>query len=228
MEIKSRNTRNPREFKVCHPVIIPKNSSARIRVSTSKKAKLLEYPSNDSDQVFQPFKLVRPIKILFRLASGPTSFWADHPPGKWRKAQLLFISLALEAGTHKVLEGPNNVLIEKSLHFNFKTSNNQVEYESIIVGLNLANQYYHIVTTFAEVKLEHIPQANNMRASVLSKLVRTKKKDMYKSLLQQVLSTSFIDAMSECMVIDLGEEMCMELNVRYLKTEDVPEGEDKY
>jgi len=32
-----------------------------------------------------------------------------------------------------VLEGPNDILIEKSLHFAFKTSNNQAEYEAIIV-----------------------------------------------------------------------------------------------
>jgi len=37
-----------------------------------------------------------------------------------------------------VLEGPNNILIEKSLHFAFKTSNNQAEYEAILVGPSLA------------------------------------------------------------------------------------------
>jgi len=44
----------------------------------------------------------------------------------------------LGAGTRVVLEGPNNVLIEQSLRFCFKTSNNQAEYEDIIAGLNLA------------------------------------------------------------------------------------------
>jgi len=34
-----------------------------------------------------------------------------------------------------VLEGPNHIFIEKSLHFAFKTSNNQAEYEAILVGL---------------------------------------------------------------------------------------------
>jgi len=37
-----------------------------------------------------------------------------------------------------LLEGPNNMLIEKSLHLNFKSSNNQVEYEVLIFGLALA------------------------------------------------------------------------------------------
>ena len=37
-----------------------------------------------------------------------------------------------------VLERPNDILIKKSLHFAFKTSNNQVEYEAILAGLSLA------------------------------------------------------------------------------------------
>jgi len=39
-----------------------------------------------------------------------------------------------------VLEGPNDILIEKSLHFVFKTSNNQAEYEVILAGLSLARE----------------------------------------------------------------------------------------
>ena len=33
-----------------------------------------------------------------------------------------------------MIEGPNNILIEKSLHFAFKTSNNQAEYEAILAA----------------------------------------------------------------------------------------------
>jgi len=43
-------------------------------------------------------------------------------------------------GAGIVLEGPNDILIEKSLHFAFKTSNNQAEYEAILVGLSLARE----------------------------------------------------------------------------------------
>jgi len=44
------------------------------------------------------------------------------------------------AGAGIVLEGPNDILIEKSLHFAFKTSNNQAEYEAILTGLSLARE----------------------------------------------------------------------------------------
>jgi len=43
-------------------------------------------------------------------------------------------------GASIVLEGPNDILIEKSLHFAFKTSNNQAEYEAILAGLSLARE----------------------------------------------------------------------------------------
>jgi len=39
-----------------------------------------------------------------------------------------------------VLKGPNDILIEKSLHFAFKTSNNQAEYEAILVSFTLARE----------------------------------------------------------------------------------------
>ena len=44
------------------------------------------------------------------------------------------------AGADIVLEGPNDILIEKSLHFAFKTLNNQAEYEAILAGLSLARE----------------------------------------------------------------------------------------
>jgi len=44
------------------------------------------------------------------------------------------------AGAGIELEGPNDILIEKSLHFAFKTSNDQAEYEAILAGLSLARE----------------------------------------------------------------------------------------
>ena len=43
-------------------------------------------------------------------------------------------------GADIVSKGPKDILIEKSLHFAFKTSNNQAEYEAILAGLSLARE----------------------------------------------------------------------------------------
>ncbi|XP_027911521.1 uncharacterized protein LOC114170230 [Vigna unguiculata] len=75
-----------------------------------------------------------PSTVPSRLCQRPSrarphdTWWTMHVDGS---------SNPLGAGSRIVLEGPDNVLIEQSLRFTFKTSNNQVEYEAIIVGLNL-------------------------------------------------------------------------------------------
>ncbi|RDX90707.1 rnhA, partial [Mucuna pruriens] len=43
-----------------------------------------------------------------------------------------------EAGI--ILEGPTGVLIKQSLHFEFKASNNQAEYEALLTGMKLAQE----------------------------------------------------------------------------------------
>ena len=44
------------------------------------------------------------------------------------------------AGAGIMLEGSNDILIEKSLHFAFKTFNNQADYEAILASLSLARE----------------------------------------------------------------------------------------
>ncbi|GAU46453.1 hypothetical protein TSUD_402200 [Trifolium subterraneum] len=44
------------------------------------------------------------------------------------------------SGAGVVLEGPDGVLIEQSLRFAFKASNNQAEYEALIAGMRLAKE----------------------------------------------------------------------------------------
>jgi ribonuclease HI len=44
------------------------------------------------------------------------------------------------SGAGIILEGPDDILIEQSLRFEFKASNNQAEYEALIVGMMLAHE----------------------------------------------------------------------------------------
>jgi len=44
------------------------------------------------------------------------------------------------SGAGVILEGPNGLLIEQALRFAFKASNNQAEYEALIVGMLLAKE----------------------------------------------------------------------------------------
>jgi len=58
-------------------------------------------------------------------------------------------------------------------------------------------QYYHLVreviqSTFDQVRIQHIPRSDNVRADILSKLTSTKLNSRHRSLLQQTLSAPSI------------------------------------
>ncbi|RDY06588.1 Retrovirus-related Pol polyprotein from transposon 17.6, partial [Mucuna pruriens] len=44
------------------------------------------------------------------------------------------------SGAGIILEGPTGVLIEQSLHFEFRANNNQAEYEALLAGMKLAQE----------------------------------------------------------------------------------------
>ena len=167
------------------------------------------------------------------------------------------------AGAGIVLEGPNDILIEKSLHFAFKTSNNRAEYKAILVGLPLARevgvksltcktdsklivghlndefqikdptllQYYHLVraviqSAFDQVRIEHIPRTDNIRADILSKLASTKLKSRHRSLLQQTLSTPSITNTCHNLTHSQADNWTTPY-IRYLQTGNPPPDTDK-
>jgi len=49
-----------------------------------------------------------------------------------------------------------------------------------------------IQSAFEQVRVEHIPRTDNVKADILSKLASTKLKNRHRSLLQQTLSTPSI------------------------------------
>ncbi|RDX76976.1 rnhA, partial [Mucuna pruriens] len=57
--------------------------------------------------------------------------------------QLLEFDISFErrgSGAGIILEGPVGIIIEQYLHFDFKASNNQAEYEALLVGMRLAKK----------------------------------------------------------------------------------------
>jgi len=74
----------------------------------------------------------------------PTSLDSDKvPTGSAPPEWILSVDSASNqkgSGAGVVLEGPGGVLIEQSLRFSFKASNNQAEYEALIAGMLLARE----------------------------------------------------------------------------------------
>ena len=44
------------------------------------------------------------------------------------------------SGVGVILEGPYNIVLEYFLRFDFKVTNNQAEYETLVVGLKLTKE----------------------------------------------------------------------------------------
>jgi len=52
---------------------------------------------------------------------------------------------------------------------------------------------------FVEDKLEHVPKAENMQVGFMSKLTSINAKGRYKSLLEQLLTSTSIKKLDSCM-----------------------------
>jgi len=95
---------------------------------------------------------------------------------------------------------------------------------------DLLSQYYHLVMNLVakleEFKIEHVPRSDNVRADLLSKLASTKKKGRYRSLLQQVLTTSSIQTQTECFEVTTKESW-MSPFITYLKKGKVPANQER-
>lgn len=110
-------------------------------------------------------------------------------------------------------------MVEQSLIFRFKISNNQAEYEALVVdcwtdlqlvveqmnGIFQINDYhvlqcYHKARNcyeqFREIWIRHISHKVNARADVLSKLMTRKEKGQLTSVIRQVLMKPIIDCLA--------------------------------
>jgi len=64
----------------------------------------------------------------------------DQTTPNWWNFYIDGISNMKGSGTKIILEGPDNVTLKQALKLNFTASNNQAEYETLIVGLKLVRE----------------------------------------------------------------------------------------
>ncbi|RDX90227.1 hypothetical protein CR513_27935, partial [Mucuna pruriens] len=96
-----------------------------------------------------------------------------------------------ESGASIILEGPNEVLVEQSLQFEFKGSNNPVEYEALLAEMKLARELevqiliaksnlkldraMKLAASFEKFTLLHVLRKHNERADLPLKLASTQR-----------------------------------------------------
>ncbi|MCI04575.1 gag-pol polyprotein, partial [Trifolium medium] len=106
------------------------------------------------------------------------------------------------SGAGVVLEDPDGVLIEQSLRFSFKASNNQAEYEALIAGMKLAKEM------------------ENSRADLLSKLASTKRPGSHRTFIQETISRPSINEEQTVMVVEADDWRSP--IIRYLQRDELP------
>nr|KYP48897.1 Retrovirus-related Pol polyprotein from transposon opus [Cajanus cajan] len=106
------------------------------------------------------------------------------------------------SGAGIILEGPMGVTLEQSMHFGFRASNNQAEYEALLVGLRLADDigvrrlicWTDSQIVSKQVQVRHTPRENNERADQLARLASSaRKQGQLRTTLHLKLPTPSID-----------------------------------
>nr|KYP69046.1 hypothetical protein KK1_022696 [Cajanus cajan] len=107
-------------------------------------------------------------------------------------------------GAGIILEGPNEVALEKALKFGFKVTNNQAEYEALLARLRLDHNLGArrvscnsdsklMISSFEEFTIHHVSREKNARADLLSKLASTKHPGQHQTIIQETLNSPSLD-----------------------------------
>ncbi|MCH96604.1 gag-pol polyprotein, partial [Trifolium medium] len=128
------------------------------------------------------------------------------------------------SGARVVLEGPDGVLIEQSLRFAFKASNNQAEYEALIAGMKLAKEMEVKelrAKSDSQLYLIYVPREQNARADLLSKLASTKKPGNNRTVIQETITKPSTGDPGVLMIVE-NEDWRAPI-IQYLQNEKLPD-----
>nr|GFA06306.1 hypothetical protein [Tanacetum cinerariifolium] len=100
---------------------------------------------------------------------------------------------------------PDDVEYSYALHLNFSNSNNDAEYEALLVGLRIATKMQvKDIHAFMDSKfrITHIPKAENENVDALSKLEAVQFDHLSKEVLVEVLNECSVEAQEVNMVVE--------------------------
>ncbi|GJW16733.1 reverse transcriptase domain-containing protein [Tanacetum coccineum] len=141
------------------------------------------------------------------------------------------------AGVGWVLTSPDEVEYVYALRLNFPSSNNEYEYEAVLVGMRTAGmmgasgesmiQYLikarEYVNGFNKFKISHVPRALNRKADALSKLAATTFSELTKQVLVEVLNERSTELKEINSVVEEEGDTWMTLIIKCLEKDKWPE-----
>jgi len=136
------STRRLRHYFQAHPVIVMTNQPIRqILQKLEVSGQLVKWAIelSEYDISFEPRSPIK-AQVLFDFVAELTPIAMEGEEyGGW----VLLVDRAMNSkgsGVGIILEDPQGALLEHSLHFAFRASNDQAEYEALIAGMLLAKE----------------------------------------------------------------------------------------
>ncbi|GJT70333.1 reverse transcriptase domain-containing protein [Tanacetum coccineum] len=123
-----------------------------------------------------------------------------------------------------ILIAPDDVEYSYALRLNFSNSNNDAEYEALLVGLRIAKemQVLELAGAFNRFRITHIPIAENMKADALIKLSAVQFDHLSKEVLVEVLNERSVEAQEVNIVVEEEGPTWMTPIRNYLKKGNLP------
>uniref|UniRef100_A0A2N9I1G2 Reverse transcriptase domain-containing protein n=1 Tax=Fagus sylvatica TaxID=28930 RepID=A0A2N9I1G2_FAGSY len=139
-------------------------------------------------------------------------------PTEWK----LFVdgaSNAMGSGAGAVLISPEGLILEQAVRLNFLASNNESEYEALLIGLKCARRL-----GADRLRVEQIGREHNSHADILAKLATAMETDMQRTVTVEVLnSPSSQDFDSDILCIISPVASWMDPFIAYLQNGQLPE-----
>ncbi|XP_022152853.1 uncharacterized protein LOC111020478 [Momordica charantia] len=119
-----------------------------------------------------------------------------------------------EAGI--LLFAPGGERFEYAIRFNFRTSNNEAEYEALLAGLRISKGLGAIHIKFETYEVSQVPRLENSNADALAKMASAYETDLAKSVPVKILDNpSILDP--DVMEIDTPSPSWMDPIVEFIK-----------
>ncbi|GKA34315.1 reverse transcriptase domain-containing protein [Tanacetum coccineum] len=175
----------------------------------------------------QPIKQImsRPIRTDASVKEAPQEPWILFTDGS---------SCIDGSGAGLILTIPERTEFTYALRFQFTASNNEAEYEALIVGLRTyvakeenmikyLEKVKTLVNDFANFSINRVPRSKNKKADALSKIASTSFAHLSKQVLVEVLQEKSIQEKDVAAVVEEEGPTWMTPITEYLKDEILPD-----
>ncbi|XP_065634993.1 uncharacterized protein LOC136069854 [Quercus suber] len=128
------------------------------------------------------------------------------------------------SGVRLVLTSPERIVIEKSLRLDFGATNNEVEYEALLMGMSMVRRMGGKAVEFDSFSLLHVSRSSNAHADSLATLATSSEQDLPRVILVEDFHEPTGAGGDAVRVHQIRDSFCwMDPIIKFLKDDTLPE-----